>query len=162
MACATAAQRGTVRQRTDAPPSGAQARPLSSGPCHGGACAHRPAAEAPGRRAAQAPNPATLAFSSRSMTMSKRDTYVAKMKLQLDELNLKLTALSARDHDARRDARTTYDDEMDKLRNDAHAATVKFDELKAVGEVGWHKLVGEMENRRAAFSHAFTRLKSQP
>lgn len=93
--------------------------------------------------------------------MSKQDVYVAKMKLQLDELNLKMTELEAKAKDARHDAKATYDDEMAKLRDQSRLAGAKLDELKLAAEGSWHKLVSEMERLRAAFTRSCHDFKSQ-
>ena len=44
--------------------------------------------------------------------MSKRDAYVAKMKLQLDELNAKMAELEAKAKEAKEDARDKYNEEL--------------------------------------------------
>ncbi len=93
--------------------------------------------------------------------MSKRDVYVQKMKLQLDEMNANMTALEAKAKEAKQDARARYEEEMDKLRADSRAASAKLDEIVAAGEDGWHKLVSQMEKLRDAFTHSFHYFKSQ-
>ena len=42
---------------------------------------------------------------ARNMTMSKRDVYIANIKLQLDELNLKMSKVEAKALEAKEDAR---------------------------------------------------------
>jgi len=69
--------------------------------------------------------------------MSKRDEYVAKMKLQLDELNAKMDELEAKAKGAKEDARDKYKEEMGKLRHQSKLAVAKLDELKASGEDKW-------------------------
>ena len=93
--------------------------------------------------------------------MSKRDDYVAKMKLQLDELNLKMGALEAKAREAKQDARAKYQEEMGKLRQQSKLAVAKLDEVKAAGEDTWEKMVSEMEKVRDAFTHSFNYFKSQ-
>ncbi|MER2504356.1 MAG: hypothetical protein ABTQ24_00535 [Azonexus sp.] len=66
--------------------------------------------------------------------MSKRDEYVAKMKLQLDELNAKMDELEAKAKAAKEEARDKYKEEMGKLRHQSQLAVAKLDELKASGE----------------------------
>lgn len=63
--------------------------------------------------------------------MSKPDVHVATMKLQLDELNLKMAEVETRVADARDDARTAHDDEMVKLREHSRAAGAQFNAPKA-------------------------------
>ncbi len=93
--------------------------------------------------------------------MSKRDAYIAKMKLQLDELNTKMGNVEAKAREAKEDARDKYNEEMGKLRAQSHLAVVKLDELKAASEDTWDKMVAEMEKVRDAFTHSFNYFKSQ-
>jgi hypothetical protein len=93
--------------------------------------------------------------------MSKRDAYIAKMKLQLDELNLKMTELEAKAQGVKADVRDAYREEMKKLRHQSKLAVAKLDEIKAAGENSWEALVVEMEKMRDAFTHSFHYFKSQ-
>ncbi|WP_088278980.1 hypothetical protein [Ideonella sp. A 288] len=93
--------------------------------------------------------------------MSKRDEYVSKMKLQLDELNTKMDELSAKARDARAEARESYKAEMDKLRDQSKLAVAKLDEMRTAGEDTWENMVTEMEKVRDAFKHSFSYFKSQ-
>lgn len=93
--------------------------------------------------------------------MSTRDEYIAKMKLQLDELNAKMNELEAKAQEAKTDVRTKYREEMRKLRHQSKLAIAKLDELRAAGESSWDALVAEMEKIRDAFTHSFHYFKSQ-
>jgi predicted nucleic acid-binding Zn-ribbon protein len=93
--------------------------------------------------------------------MSQRDEYVAKMKLQLDELNAKMHTLEAKAHEAKDDARAKYEAEIGKLRQQSRLAKDKLEALKAAGEDTWDAMVAEMEKVRDAFKHAFNYFKSQ-
>jgi dTDP-4-amino-4,6-dideoxygalactose transaminase len=93
--------------------------------------------------------------------MSKRDNYVAKMKLQLDELNASIGELELKAKEAKEDAREEYARELGKLRENSRAAVAKLDELKAASESTWHKMVAEMEKVRTAFTSSFNYFKSQ-
>lgn len=93
--------------------------------------------------------------------MSKRDAYIAKMKLQLDELNAKMDKLEAKATDAKEDVRAKYKEEITKLRQQSKLAKGKFEELKAASEDKWEAMVTEMEKIRDAFTHAFNYFKSQ-
>jgi len=93
--------------------------------------------------------------------MSKRDLYITKMKLQLDELNLKMSKLEAKAQEAKEDARAKYKEEMSKLHQQSKLAIAKLDELKAAGEDTWETMVSEMEKVRDAFTHSFNYFKSQ-
>ena len=93
--------------------------------------------------------------------MSKRDLFITKMKLQLDELNLKMSKLEAKAQVAKEDARAKYNEEMGKLHQQSDLAVAKLDELKAAGEDTWETMVKEMEKIRDAFTHSFNYFKSQ-
>ena len=94
-------------------------------------------------------------------TMTNRETYIAKMKLQLDELDAKMNLLEAKAVDARADAVEKYQLEMAKLRQQSKLAKTRMSELKAAGEDKWDTVVAEMEKVRDAFSHSFNYFKSQ-
>lgn len=93
--------------------------------------------------------------------MSKRDEYIAKMKLQLDELDTKMDKLEAKAADAKEDARAKYMEEMTKLRQQSKLAKGKLEELKAAGADKWDDMVAEMEKIRDAVLHSFNYFKSQ-
>lgn len=93
--------------------------------------------------------------------MSKQDVYIAKMKLQLDELNVELKTLEAKAKDARAEAKEKVEEEMAKLRHQSKLAAAKLDEMKAAAEGTWDKTVAEMEKLRDAFKHSFSYFKSQ-
>ena len=93
--------------------------------------------------------------------MSKKDSYIAKMKLQLDELDLKMKSVEAKTKEAKEDARDKYHEEMGKLRHQSDLAKAKLGELKAATEDGWEAMVAEMEKIRDAFTHSFSYFKSQ-
>lgn len=93
--------------------------------------------------------------------MSKQNAYIAKMKLQLDELNVKMNELDARAQEAKADVRDKYREEMRKLRHQSKLAVAKLEEIKAAGESSWEAMVAEMEKMRDAFTHSFHYFKSQ-
>ncbi len=91
-------------------------------------------------------------------TMSKKDSYIAKMKLQLDELEAKMNRVEAK---AKEDALDKYQEEIGKLRKQSKLAVAKLEELKAASEETWESMVTEMEKVRDAFVHSFHYFKSQ-
>lgn len=93
--------------------------------------------------------------------MSRRDEYIAKMKLQLDELDAKMDKLEAKATEAKEDARAKYKEEMAKLRQQSKLAKAKLEELKVAGEDKWEAMVTETEKIRDAFTHSFNYFKSQ-
>jgi len=93
--------------------------------------------------------------------MSKREAYIAKVKLQLDELNTKMNELEAKAKVAKAEVRDKYQEEAAKLRQHSESAVAKLAQLKAAGEDSWESLVSEMEALRDAFVHSFRYFKSQ-
>ncbi|MCP5228538.1 hypothetical protein [Accumulibacter sp.] len=96
-----------------------------------------------------------------TIAMSKRDDYIEKMKLQLDEANAKMNELEAKAREAKADAREKYAQEMGKLRQQSQMALSKLEELRVSGEDSWDSMVAEMEKIRDAFVHSFKYFKSQ-
>jgi hypothetical protein len=93
--------------------------------------------------------------------MSKKNAYIEKMKLQLDELNAKMNKVEAKALEAKTDARDKYNEEMTKLRQQSKVAVGKLEELKAASEDTWETMIAEMEKVRDAFTHSFHYFKSQ-
>lgn len=93
--------------------------------------------------------------------MKNKDTYIAKMKLQLDELDAKMAALEVKAKDAKDAAHEKYVEEMAKLRHQSTLAKAKFANLVDAGEDKWDDMVVEMEKVRDAFVHSFNYFKSQ-
>ena len=93
--------------------------------------------------------------------MSKKDEYVAKMKLQLDELNAEMQQLSDKAKEARQEVRAAYQQEMAKGRHQSDLAKARMEDLKLAGEDKWDAMVAEMEKVRDAFVHSFSYFKSQ-
>jgi hypothetical protein len=93
--------------------------------------------------------------------MTSRNVYIAKMKLQLDELNAEMTRLESKAQIAKEEARDKYKEEMAKLRHQSELAVAKLDEVVAAGEDTWETMVADMEKMREAFSHSFHYFKSQ-
>ena len=69
--------------------------------------------------------------------MSKRSIYIAKMKIQLDELNDNMNKLDAKALEVKEDARDMYREEVRKLRHESKLALAKLDELGATTEATW-------------------------
>ena len=93
--------------------------------------------------------------------MTKQDVYIAKMKAQLDELNVHLRELEAKAQDAQDSAQATYQEQMARLREQSKLASAKLDEMSAAAEGSWHKMVAEMEKLQAAFTKSFHYFKSR-
>lgn len=93
--------------------------------------------------------------------MTSRSTYIAKMKIQLDDLNTEMNRLEAKAQMAKEEARDKYKEEMFKLRHQSKMAIAKLDEVMAAGEDTWEAMVADMEKIRDAFSHSFHYFRSQ-
>jgi hypothetical protein len=93
--------------------------------------------------------------------MMNKDAYIAKMKLQLHQLDVKMDALQAKAKDSTDAAHEKYVEEMTKLRQQSKLAKAKFDDLVNAGEDKWDDMVEEMDKVRDAFIHSFNYFKSQ-
>ena len=93
--------------------------------------------------------------------MTKRETYIGKMKAELDLLDAKMSHVEAQAAEARADIREKYQEEMAKLREQSRLAGVKLAEMRSSGEDNWEKMKAEMEKVRDAFTHSFRYFKSQ-
>lgn len=93
--------------------------------------------------------------------MQSRDTYIAHMKKQLDELNTKMGTLESKTEQARLEAKDKYKEEMAKLRHQSQLALDKLNELKTASEDSWDTMSNEMEKVRDAFQHSFHYFKAQ-
>lgn len=93
--------------------------------------------------------------------MTKRNEYIAKMKLQLDGLDAKMTKLQADAKVMKAEARVKYEEQMTQLQAASKAAKSQLDSVVASSEDAWEKMVGEMEKLRDAFKHSFSYFKSQ-
>jgi F0F1-type ATP synthase membrane subunit b/b' len=94
--------------------------------------------------------------------MTQRADYIAKMELQIDKLNKKMSGLEASAQDAKEEARQKYKDGMSKLRQQSKAAVAKLDEIKAASVDSWENLVTDMEKMHDAFTHSFFSLFQTP
>lgn len=92
---------------------------------------------------------------------SDRDEYVAKVKLQLDELNASVDVLESHMHKAKVEARASYAAELAKLRLESERVSDKLAQIRITGEETWDKMVQEMDKVRDAFKHSLSYFKSQ-
>ncbi|MBI3229115.1 MAG: hypothetical protein HYZ45_02695 [Burkholderiales bacterium] len=93
--------------------------------------------------------------------MSKKDTYIAKMKSQLDDLEQAMDDLGNKADEAKADAKEKYHEELAKLRAQSKLAMSKLDEMKSASEENWESMTASMEKVRDAFTHSFHYFKSQ-
>ena len=73
--------------------------------------------------------------------MTNKDVYIAKMKMQLDELDGQMSVLEARAKEAKDDARAKYEEEMAKLHEQSKLALDPAPRAAAVGFAGATLLV---------------------
>jgi predicted nucleic acid-binding Zn-ribbon protein len=99
--------------------------------------------------------------SERRITMSERDTYIARMKSQLDDINAGISDLEKMADTAKGDAKKRYEQELDKLRKQSDEFRSKLDKLKNASEDQWEKMKGEVEKVSDDFKHAYNYFKSQ-
>ena len=92
---------------------------------------------------------------------SKHEEYATKMKAEIDALVARIKTLQAKVHDAKLEARGTYQAELAKLRHQSKLAMTQLGKLKDAGEDSWDMMVAEMDKIRDAFKHSFNYFKSQ-
>lgn len=93
--------------------------------------------------------------------MSTRDIYIAKMKLQLDQMNASMHELEVKALLAKEEAREKYKLELLKLREQSAQANSKLDEIQAASVDSWEALVAHTEKVRDAFVSSYHHFKSQ-
>jgi hypothetical protein len=97
--------------------------------------------------------------------MQTRNSYIAKMKEELDKLEMQLDALEVSAKSMKEDAREQYNLELEKVRIQSRLAKEKMDTLISEWtestEGSWDLLVLETEKIRDAFVHSFRYFKSQ-
>ena len=93
--------------------------------------------------------------------MTTRESYIDKMKTQLDELDAKMRRVEAKATEARADAREKYKEEMAALQQQSTLASAKLEEMRLAAEGSWEKMTAEMEKLRDAFTRSFHYFKSQ-
>jgi hypothetical protein len=93
--------------------------------------------------------------------MKSRDAYIAKMKLQLDELNITIKELELKAKLASIETREKYDVEIVKMRQQYQVALDKLTELKLSSEDAWKTMVAETEKVRDALVKSYHYFKSQ-
>lgn len=93
--------------------------------------------------------------------MSNRDIYVAKLKLQLDELNASIGQLEAQAQAAKKEWHANYKEQIAGLQKQSDQAAVRIEEIKTATENSWEALVTEMDKTRDALVHSFHYFKSQ-
>lgn len=93
--------------------------------------------------------------------MTNRETYIAKVKLQIDELNAKMAVMEGQAKVASAELRDSYRTQMDKLRESSKVALGKFDELGRASESTWETMTAEMDKVRDAFKHSFKDFKDR-
>lgn len=93
--------------------------------------------------------------------MSIRDTYITKLKLQLEELTTTMLELRSTTETAKIGLDEKYLKEMNSLREQSQSAIAKLDELKTTSEYSWKNLVADAEKVSNAFVKASHNFKSQ-
>lgn len=93
--------------------------------------------------------------------MPSRDEVIAKLKDQLDLLNVKLAELEAKADEASGDAKAEYEKQVRHLKEMAQPAKDKFSELKSSGEGQLDRASAEADKYYKALRQSFNYFKSQ-
>ncbi len=83
--------------------------------------------------------------------MSKRDKFIARMKLQLEEGKAELHRLESEAGNAQAGIREKYLQTIDELREKRVAAETKLEQIERSGEEVWEDLKDEAERTWTAF-----------
>ena len=83
--------------------------------------------------------------------MSKRDKFIARMKLQLEEGKAELHKLESKVGNAQAGVREKYWQTIEELREKRVAAETKLEEIEHAGEEVWEDLKDEAERTWTAF-----------
>lgn len=93
--------------------------------------------------------------------MSKRDEYVEKMKMQLDEWNTKLATLETRASQVKDDAKDKYEEEMAVIVRKRDEAKGKLSELQGAGEEAWEELKSGMDQAWSSLRESFEKARAK-
>ena len=83
--------------------------------------------------------------------MSKRDKFIARMKLQLEEGKAELHKLESKVGNAQAGVREKYWQTIEELREKRVAAETKLEEIEHAGEEIWEDLKDDAERTWTAF-----------
>jgi len=82
--------------------------------------------------------------------MSTRDEYIAKMKTQLDDWSVEISALEERAQDFKDDAKVKYEEQLAVLRAKREEGMIKLEammaEVKSASETAWEQVKTETEH----------------
>ncbi len=93
--------------------------------------------------------------------MKTRAEYIAKTKVQLDELNVSMAVMEAKAKQASADMQAQYMEGIEALRKQSAHAFDKLEELKSASEDKWEDMVDGVEKVRDAFSESYKHFKSK-
>lgn len=77
--------------------------------------------------------------------MNNREAFIQKMKAQLDQWSIEIDALTARTEAAQTEAKRTYQAQLDVLKRQRQAATLKLHELQSSSEDAWDSVRESMD-----------------
>ena len=93
--------------------------------------------------------------------MSKKNEYVDKMKMQLDDWNKDIDTLQVKANLAKAELKVKYNEQIAELRKRRQEGERKLNEIKAAADDSWEHLKGESERTLSALKAAVTEFKSR-
>jgi hypothetical protein len=90
-----------------------------------------------------------------------RDAYVEKMKAKLDEWNADIAKLEAQAKQKEADARVSYQDQIETLKNRRNAAEEKLEKMRKGGSEAWSDLKEGLERAADSLSEALRSAQSR-
>lgn len=92
---------------------------------------------------------------------NRRDEYVQKLKVQLDEWNQDLDRLEKRAREVRSDAESAYRERIAALRTKQQEVEHKLKDLRTASETAWEAMKSGLEEAREEFRRAFEKTRRE-
>lgn len=93
--------------------------------------------------------------------MSLKDTYIEKLKVQLDEWSADIDALEARGEQVDTELRSKYQDKIEELRYQKTLAQGRITELQEAAEEAWEEIKNGSENIWGTVKQTFADAKAK-
>jgi hypothetical protein len=89
---------------------------------------------------------------------AERDDYVKNMDARLDEFDKKLDGLDERAGTMSGAAKTSFKDNMDRLRDQRKEVAKKLDDMKSVNAESWQAMRGEVDSAMTGMERSYDQM----
>lgn len=93
--------------------------------------------------------------------MSRKDEYVRKMQIKLEEWNVEIDKLAAKADGIKADVKVEYKEQMESLKAKQAVARKKIAELQKAGDSAWEDLKAGSERAWEALRQAVDSVKTR-